>query len=160
MLSVARRRGHSRTTGLRAVTDAIFYITQSGYQWRLPPKEFPPCTTVQRNFHRWRRHGAEDQSLERFPGERNRATILLRRSSEYGRAILAGLRQLESHSHTHGNPNRNAIMHEANIQDRDGIPTRGSLESKLNSSVKNRHNNLISCRSTDFERQAQRNSEV
>ena len=43
--------GRKRTTKLRDVGDAIFYITQSGCQWRLLPKDFPPCMTVQRYFY-------------------------------------------------------------------------------------------------------------
>ena len=43
-------RGRTRTTKLRDVVNAIFYIAQSGCQWRLLPKDFPPYTTVQRYF--------------------------------------------------------------------------------------------------------------
>jgi transposase len=42
---------------LRAVVDAIFYLAQAGCQWRMLPKEFPPYTTVQRYFYRWRDDG-------------------------------------------------------------------------------------------------------
>ncbi|MGH3305828.1 MAG: transposase, partial [Streptosporangiaceae bacterium] len=38
--------GRTRETSLRAVVDAIFYIAQTGCQWRLLPKDFPPYTTV------------------------------------------------------------------------------------------------------------------
>ena len=48
------RRGRPRTTDLRAVVNAIFYIAQSGCQWRMLPKEFPPFTTVQSYFYQWR----------------------------------------------------------------------------------------------------------
>jgi transposase len=50
-------RGRTRTTRLRDVVDAIFYISQSGCQWRLLPKDFPPFTTVQHYFYRWRDDG-------------------------------------------------------------------------------------------------------
>ena len=50
-------RGRPRTTDLRSVVDALFYIAQSGCQWRLLPKEFPPYTTVQRYFYPWRDGG-------------------------------------------------------------------------------------------------------
>jgi len=50
-------RGRPRTTDLRAVVNAIFYIAQTGCQWRLLPKEFPPFTTVQRYFYPWRDSG-------------------------------------------------------------------------------------------------------
>ena len=51
------RRGRPRTTPLREVVNAIFYIAQSCCQWRLPPKDFPPFTTVQHYFYRWRAAG-------------------------------------------------------------------------------------------------------
>ena len=51
------RRGRTRETNLRDVVDAIFYIAQSGCQWRLLPKDFPPYTTVQRYFYAWRDNG-------------------------------------------------------------------------------------------------------
>src|ERR671926_636118 len=53
----APRRGRPRTTDLRAVVNAIFYLAQSGCQWRLLPKEVPPFTTVQGYFYRWRDDG-------------------------------------------------------------------------------------------------------
>ena len=39
------------------VVNAIFYLAQSGCQWRLLPKEFPPYTTVQGYVSRWRDDG-------------------------------------------------------------------------------------------------------
>src|SRR5271166_3757831 len=51
------RCGRTRETSLRDVVDAIFYIAQTGCQWRLLPKDFPPYTTVQRYFYAWRDNG-------------------------------------------------------------------------------------------------------
>jgi transposase len=51
--STGRRRAHD----LREVINAIFYIAQSGCQWRMLPKGFPPYTTVQRYFYSWRDNG-------------------------------------------------------------------------------------------------------
>jgi Putative transposase of IS4/5 family (DUF4096) len=34
--------GRTRETSLRDVVDGIFYIAQTGCQWRLPPKDFQP----------------------------------------------------------------------------------------------------------------------
>src|ERR1700751_3663144 len=53
-LPPAPKRGRPGTTPIRAVVDSIFYIAQTGCQWRLLPKEFPPYTTVQRYFYTWR----------------------------------------------------------------------------------------------------------
>ena len=44
------RRGRPRVTAMRALVNSIFFIAQSGCQWRLLPKEFPPYTTVQRSM--------------------------------------------------------------------------------------------------------------
>ena len=51
------RRGRPREVDLRAVVDGIFYIAQSGCQWRMLPKDFPPYTTVQGYFYEWRDSG-------------------------------------------------------------------------------------------------------
>lgn len=34
--------------------DAILYIASGGCQWRMLPKDFPPRSTVQGYFYRWR----------------------------------------------------------------------------------------------------------
>src|ERR1700692_680165 len=48
------RCGRRRETSLREVVNAVFYIAQTGCQWRLLPKNFPPYTSVQRYFYAWR----------------------------------------------------------------------------------------------------------
>ena len=40
-LPAALPGGRSRTTNLRAVLNAIFYLLRTGCQWRLLPREFP-----------------------------------------------------------------------------------------------------------------------
>lgn len=42
---------------LRRILDAIFYITKSGVQWALLPKDFPPKEIVYYYFSRWRDSG-------------------------------------------------------------------------------------------------------
>jgi putative transposase len=49
--------GRPRNWHLRDIVDAIFYIVQSGCQWRMLPKDFPPYSTVQRYFYAWRNEG-------------------------------------------------------------------------------------------------------
>jgi transposase len=53
----ASRGGRPRTTALRAVVNAIFYILRTGCQWRYLPKDFPPKSTVWRYFNAWRGNG-------------------------------------------------------------------------------------------------------
>ncbi|ARC35412.1 IS5/IS1182 family transposase (plasmid) [Paracoccus yeei] len=52
-----RRLGRPRRTDLREVMNAILYIATTGCQWRQLPKDFPPCSTVQRYFYDWRDSG-------------------------------------------------------------------------------------------------------
>jgi transposase len=52
-----RRLGRPRTTELRSVVDGLLYILATGCQWRLLPRDFPPYSTVQRFFYRWREAG-------------------------------------------------------------------------------------------------------
>ena len=54
------KRGRPRTTPLREVVNALFYILQSGCAWRLLPKDFPPSSTVQGYFYLWRDEGRWD----------------------------------------------------------------------------------------------------
>ena len=52
-----RRFGRRRSTDLRAVVEALFYIASTGCQWRQLPKDFPPYSTVQGYFYAWVRDG-------------------------------------------------------------------------------------------------------
>ncbi len=48
-----RRLGRRRSTDLRRVVNAIFYIATTGCQWRQLPRDFPPYSTVQGYFYQW-----------------------------------------------------------------------------------------------------------
>lgn len=52
-----RQLGRPRKIDLREVVNALLYITMTGCQWRALPKEFPPRSTVQGYFYRWRDDG-------------------------------------------------------------------------------------------------------
>lgn len=56
-LPAPRALGRPRTTCLREVINAIFYMLRAGCPWRLLPREFPPRSTVQRYFYAWRDDG-------------------------------------------------------------------------------------------------------
>jgi putative transposase len=53
LLPEAKKGGRPRTTSLRDVVNAIFYVNRSGGAWRMLPKDFPPYQTVYRYFRTW-----------------------------------------------------------------------------------------------------------
>jgi putative transposase len=57
MIPPSKSGGRKRTTDMRAVVNAIFYIERSGCQWRMLPKDFPPRSTVGEYFYQWRDDG-------------------------------------------------------------------------------------------------------
>ena len=57
LLPPARPGGRPRTTCVRSVADAIFYLLRTGCQWRLLPRCFPPWSTVHHYFRAWQRQG-------------------------------------------------------------------------------------------------------
>jgi transposase len=57
LLPPAPRLSRPRTANVRAIVNGILYLATSGCQWRQLPKDFPPMTTVQRYFYRWRDEG-------------------------------------------------------------------------------------------------------
>src|SRR5215213_8653941 len=54
MLPPPERFGRKRSVDLRAVFNALCYLTRSGCQWRLLPKEYPKWQTVYYYFRLWR----------------------------------------------------------------------------------------------------------
>ena len=57
LLPAARHGGRPRTTDVRAVMDAIFYLLRTGGQGRLLPHQFPPWGTVYHYFRSWEHSG-------------------------------------------------------------------------------------------------------
>lgn len=52
-------RGRPRTVDLRAIVNGLLYMAATGCQWRaLPRGLYPPRSTVQGYFYRWRKNGA------------------------------------------------------------------------------------------------------
>ena len=42
---------------LRTIVNGMFFVLRSGLPWRMLPKDFPPVSTVQRYFYAWRDSG-------------------------------------------------------------------------------------------------------
>lgn len=66
LLPPAMPGGRPRTTDIRQVLNAIFYLTRTGIAWRYLPREYPPWATVYGYFRRWRLGGGWQRINERL----------------------------------------------------------------------------------------------
>jgi len=62
LIPLAKSGGRKRTTQMREVMNAIFYVLKTGCQWDMLPHEFPPKGTVYDYFNKW----SKDGTLERM----------------------------------------------------------------------------------------------
>ena len=140
-----RRLGRPRKVDFRAVVDAILYILSAGCAWNLLPKDFPPVSTVQGYFYQWRDDGtwerinhalvmAVREAMGReasptagvIPGS-SPGTSQSARTTEAGgpRGYDAGKKVKGRKRHILTDTNGllvEAVVHSADIQDRDGAP--------------------------------------
>ena len=61
LLPSAKPGGRPRSSDLRQILNAIFYVLRSGCPWRLLPRDFPPWSTVYDYFRKWRTAGVWEQ---------------------------------------------------------------------------------------------------
>ena len=57
LIPPAKEGGRPRTTDMRDVLNALFYVDRTGCQWRALPHDFPPWSTVWSYFRTWRNEG-------------------------------------------------------------------------------------------------------
>lgn len=57
LIPPANPGGRPRSTDMRMVLNAIFYVVRGGIAWRYLPREYPPWATVYGYFRRWRLTG-------------------------------------------------------------------------------------------------------
>ncbi len=53
--------GRGRELGMRSVVNGMFYISKTGCQWDMVPKEYPNYNRVYHPFRRWSREGAWEE---------------------------------------------------------------------------------------------------
>ena len=73
-IPAAQPGGRPRTTDMREVVNATFYILRSGCQWRMLPQEFPPYQTVYHYFRGWRRAGVWECMHDTLRGDLREAS--------------------------------------------------------------------------------------
>ncbi len=57
LIPPARQGGRPRSTRIRSVINAIFYVSRTGCAWRYLPKSYPPWQTVYDYFSKWKARG-------------------------------------------------------------------------------------------------------
>jgi transposase len=131
--------GRPRKWPMRRIVEAILYLLRGGLPWRMLPPCFPPVSTVRRWFYLWRDNGLwqnlnhtllmavrEAQGREASPsaGVIDSQSVKTTESGgprgyDAGKKIKGRKRHILTD--TEGNL-VHALIHTANIQDRDGAP--------------------------------------